>query len=187
MKNIVVDKDMGFKRIVDQVTAEGGTYASNGVRVGYWGGSDQTNKEGTTIGEYALINEYGAPGAGIPERPFMRRAFDNNEQKYRDAIARWHSVWLLGQITLNGILVRLGMMARNEIIKSIRTATAWAAANAPSVQRRKGSGKRDVNAPLRDTGAMMGRPWFEAKIRNVPTFTFKPGSEFAESTEEHWE
>lgn len=76
----VIDKDRGMKRILRQLDAAEGWQVTIGVH-----GEDAGERgDFAEIDNVALaaIHEFGAPGAGIPERSFLRAAFDKNVRKY---------------------------------------------------------------------------------------------------------
>jgi hypothetical protein len=76
----VIDKDRGMKRILKQLDAAEGWQ----VTVGVHGQDADERDDADEIDNVALmvIHEFGAPGAGIPERSSLRAAFDKNVRKY---------------------------------------------------------------------------------------------------------
>jgi len=145
----VVDKDRGYARIYRGLT-DG---RHNGkVRVGWFPGAGSS--AGTTVAQYAMFNEFGTKS--IPERPFMRRAFDRNMQKYTALFAKLEGRFFDGHITFDGILSVVGLVARNDVVQSITDARKWAVPNAPATVRQKKS-----SSPLIDTGTMRNTCWYE--------------------------
>jgi len=109
-----------------------------------------------SVGQVAFWNEYGT--VNMPERPFMRSAFDTN----RAVIDRTRDK-LLGEIVdcklgVKEGLTKLGFMMREFIQRRINTATSWAAPLSPRTVAAKGGGK-----PLIDSGLMLRSIDFEVK------------------------
>ena len=116
------------------------------------------------ISEYAHHNEFGAPRANIPKRPFMRNSFDQNRQKYEKMFADFYTLWSGGtRVNVLTSLVRIGVESRNDMIKTI--SRGGFRANAPSTVLAKRSSK-----PLVDTGDMQRASTFfvgsVAKVMN---------------------
>lgn len=103
----------------------------------------------------AIYNEFGtrggASGGGwggpIPERPFMRNAMRNNQDKYRAAMRKSAKLILLGQTSPQVVLSKLGIMAQGDIQSEITSLAS--PPNSPVTIALKGSSN-----PLIDTGAM---------------------------------
>lgn len=76
----VIDKDRGMKRILKQLDAADGWQVTIGVH-GQDAGDRDDADEIDNVG-LMVIHEFGAPGAGIPERSSLRAAFDKNVRKY---------------------------------------------------------------------------------------------------------
>jgi len=136
----VIDK--GWERIKRDILAQNGQVVRAGVLEG-----DSPVAEGVTVAEYAAYNEYGT--STIPERAFMRRAFDVNLAKYNSEVLRAQRAIVDGRMSPNAIGPRMGVMMRNDIVLSITSAKTWAQPNAEATVRRKGS-----SSPLIDTGAL---------------------------------
>lgn len=115
--------------------------------------------------EKAIWNEFGtrggASGGGwggpIPERPFMRNAMKNNENKYRAAMKGQAPKILNGKVKPTMVLEKLGIMAQSDIQQEITTLVS--PPNSPVTIARKGSSN-----PLIDTGEM----------RQAVTYRVKP-------------
>lgn len=78
----VIDKDRGLKRITRELARMDGwqvTVGIHGQDAGATGSFDERSLDNVALG---AIHEFGAPGAGIPERSFLRAAFDANVKKY---------------------------------------------------------------------------------------------------------
>jgi hypothetical protein len=101
-----------------------------------------------------MFNEFGTET--IPERPFMRRSFDENVQNYTALFAKLENRFYNGGITFQGMLAVVGLLARNHVVQSITDARKWAKPNAPATIRKKKS-----TSPLIDTGTMRNTCWYE--------------------------
>jgi hypothetical protein len=91
----------------------------------------------------AVIHEFGT--SHIPERPFMRQAFDNNLNDIEAMSARLYQLYLDGKITKEQSLSMLGEWYAGVIKEEIRKGNF--APLAASTKKRKKSSK-----PLIDTG-----------------------------------
>jgi hypothetical protein len=112
--------------------------------------------DSTSVGEVAFWNEFGT--VNMPERPFMRSAFDTNKTVIDSTRDK-----LLGEIidcklTPKEGLTKLGFMMREFIQRRINTATSWATPLSPRTVAGKGSGK-----PLIDSGLLLRSIDFEVK------------------------
>jgi hypothetical protein len=94
----------------------------------------------------AVWNEFGTSN-GLPERPFMRNAIEDNKGAYRAQMAADARQVVLGKATLETALNRLGLKAQGDIQASIASNTPPPLK--PQTIRRKGSSRT-----LIDTGQM---------------------------------
>lgn len=101
-----------------------------------------------TIAEIGAIHEFGAPGANIPERPFLHPGI----REGGDQIARLSQVLLFqlqnGEITKNDALEQLGLLGVRLVQEKIRNGEFVPLS--PRTIARKGSSQ-----PLIDTGQMI--------------------------------
>ena len=108
--------------------------------------ADATNSmTGEKIAEYAAANEYGAPGKGIPPRPFLRETFDRYQKAYAGALAEELGDGMPPETAMR----RLGEVMVGDVKAAIST---WKTPpNSPeTIDRKEGR-----NTPLRDTGSML--------------------------------
>ena len=70
----VIDKDLGWKRIVSKMRFINGKEIRAGVLP-----SAGNGKKGVEIAYYASVNEYGTDDGKIPSRPFMATSADENK------------------------------------------------------------------------------------------------------------
>jgi hypothetical protein len=116
------------------------------VRVGFLEGA--TYPDGTSVAEVAMINEFGAPAAHIPPRPFFRNAISQNSPTWGKRIAA-----AMKQCKLDSkkALALVGMKVGEQIVRSIESNTP--PENAPSTAKRKGF-KGGAAVTLQDTKHM---------------------------------
>lgn len=90
----IFDIDKGWKRIKNEVKKMRNTYVQVGVlsKAG-----DYPGKEAESLAEVATVNEFGSPKQGIPERPFMRQAFDRNRKNITNFLMILKSLILTGK------------------------------------------------------------------------------------------
>lgn len=118
------------------------------VRVGVFQDSGFADDGETTIAEIAAIHEYGAPGANIPERSFIRRTF--NEQKNS-----------LEQMMLR--LARLVLSEKADVPQALNQLGAWGAAAVKNTIRKRippplkqaTIDRKGSSTPLVDTGQLL--------------------------------
>lgn len=162
---VLKDIDFGkFDELKRRINA--GKYA---VRVGVPSG--ETEEDGTPLTIIAVVNEYGSPAQGIPERPFMRVAMQRNLRKYI-RLNRINLVKMVrGQMTANQALGLLGEIAKGDIQTEIRTGQfkplnpktiaarrrARSSGYNQSLRRKVGkkTGAGPIDRPLIDTGQLI--------------------------------
>jgi hypothetical protein len=131
----IIDRDLGWAKTLREIEA----LARRGfvsIEVGF---VDEKNAA------KAAYNEFGT--RDIPERPFMRTAFDQNLKKYHQMARRHMSNVAMGLQPMRTFEKAIGEEMRDDIVKSIQS---WAVPpNATETVREKGR-----NDPLVDTGAM---------------------------------
>lgn len=148
------EKDQGYDRLMLQFRSakKGGTKVfvgflrSSGEYKPRSGGERQGQP--VTVAQIAAIHEFGAPGAGIPERSFMRGAIDQNGPALEKFMRRLTLEILLGKSTRKRAFGILGEFVKNLMKRTIQRGVP--PPNAPETIRRKGSSK-----PLIDTGQMI--------------------------------
>lgn len=74
-----------------------------------------------TVGEVALINEFGSRNAGVPQRSFLRRTLSEKmtEIKERLASAAWHTIFLreTGEQSLGSVAKQTAVDVRQTILR----------------------------------------------------------------------
>ena len=145
----VVDKDLGWKRIMNSIQALNGKEIKAGVLE-----SAGNESNGQSIAQVAIWNEYGTKK--IPSRPFVTIATDVSKgwmSKTETEISKIMS----NRASVDGSLDAIGNKMKTDIQKVIGD-KGKLAPNAPSTIRRKGHDK-----PLIDTGKLKEAINFEVK------------------------
>lgn len=113
------------------------------VRVGFLEGS--VEPDGSSTAEVAAINEYGAPEAGIPARPFFSGMIAEKSPEWGDKFAK---LLELSDYDTSRALRRMGDGIATQLRKAIIDFKD--PPNAPSTIAKKG-----FDDPLVDTGSML--------------------------------
>lgn len=130
------------------------------VEAGILGGA--TDEDGVSVAEYAAYNEYGAPGAGIPKRSFLRSTLSDNGDKYKRLLqGALRGLASSGASEPVGMaLTAVGREMETDIIEKIKSNVP--PPNAPETRARKearpGGGYAGT---LFDTGTMLGSVSFQ--------------------------
>lgn len=127
---------------------QGGSY----VKAGILGESAQRTEEGnlTTV-ELAMVHEFGTRDGHVPERSFIRSAFDKNREAYVELMGRLAAKVYSNEMTVEEMLRVLGLKMEADIRKGVTLGEGIPPPNAPSTIAAKGSSR-----PLIDTGRMLG-------------------------------
>jgi hypothetical protein len=131
----------GVKKYLESISGKLSNKAT--LRVGILEGATYPN--GTPVALVASIQEFGAPKAGIPPRPFFRNAIAKHEAEWPKAIA---NLLVANGYDLKRTLDLAGQGIAGQIRQSIIDTNEPPLA--PSTIRRKGHAK-----PLVDTGHML--------------------------------
>lgn len=147
VRNAVIDKDLGLKKILKEVQ----NLKGNIIKVGIQHGTgvfarNISNKHDARVAQYAFYNEFGTEK--IPQRSFMRTAFDENLKKIEIAIEIEYQKVLSKSMSTDVMLGRIGLLMTNFIQKKIRS--IFSPPNSPVTIAKKKSSK-----PLIDTGRMI--------------------------------
>ena len=118
--------------------------------------SNSGENEGVSIAEYAAFNEFGT--RTIPERPFMRKTFDDNLANYNKLIERLFKGMLGGKLDAKMAFSILGQQTEDDMKNTIMTGNF--APNSDYTIAKKGSSR-----PLIDTGTMRNSIRYE--VENV--------------------
>ena len=144
---IIVDDDLGLARLLKLMEkgARGESYVEVGVL------------DSSGLGWLAGIHEFGAPGADIPERSFIRSTIDANESEYLRDMERGFQRLIDDTVKLRPLLSQLGDKVKVDMVDTIASMTSPPLAE--STVDRKGS-----SSLLIDTGALIGSIDSEVKV-----------------------
>jgi hypothetical protein len=109
--------------------------------------------DGTNVAFVASIHEFGAPGANIPARPFMRPTVNAKKDTWINTVKKGIPKVVTGQATAFDVLDLVGIQGAADVQETISKVTSPPLR--PMTIARKGSAK-----PLIDTGQMF------ASVRN---------------------
>ena len=134
------------------------------VRTGFLG-QERDRPEGgaLTMPELAATHEFGAPEVGIPERPFVRPAFDKHREDYARLLEKAVVAMLDGRVSLPQGLGLAGTRMANDIKNFVTQGAEVPPPNAPStLARKEAKGRRGKDGKptgevrtLVDTGRMV--------------------------------
>lgn len=152
MDHFDIAKEFGIEELVN-------TAGMHGVKAGILEGAT-SNESGENIATYAAHNEFGT--SKIPSRPFLRKTFNDNAQKWEDGLGR-----MLQTRTPAQALQLLGMKMQDDIVKTIKS--DMPPKNSPETIARKMKGVTKggktvgSHAPgtLIDTGSMLNAVNYE--------------------------
>ena len=140
----VIDKDLGWNRIMRNLDSLDGTEIDAGILK-----DSGTDSRGTPFVDIALYNEYGT--FRIPSRPAVRKASDKNQRAWGDIAEAEVGNIIDGGGSKSKLCKRVGKQMVKDI-QAIFGDTSELAPNAPSTIRRKGR-----NEPLVDTGTLRSK------------------------------
>lgn len=123
--------------------------------------SDENN-EVITLAELGSIHEYGAPGAGIPQRSFLRVPLASNAKNLFKKIEKDLK---FSKINTKVALGKLGANGQSVVLQAFKTQGdgKWSALKPSSIsQRKKGKGSGSTK-PLIDTGQLRQSITFEVR------------------------
>jgi hypothetical protein len=109
-----------------------------------------------TLAQLGVIHEYGAPAAGIPERPFLFSAISEGKEQINQLNASVLAEVQLGTISKQDALGQLGNLGVRLVQEKIRHGEFTPLK--PATIERKGSSK-----PLVDTGQLAQSVAFEVE------------------------
>lgn len=81
-------------------------------------------EDGTHVAQAAMINEFGAPAAGIPARPFFRPTIDDKRSEWTQSIAKGAKAVVAGRMSATQVLDAVGQKAAGDVrytISQVRT------------------------------------------------------------------
>lgn len=134
-KFVVNEVDRGWKKIRATLKAlkDGDSYVKIGVL-----GSSKNMREGPVSNvDLAVIHEFGAPRANIPERSFLRSTFDANRQQYIAELRQLMTKVYENKMTIARALGVMGLRMSTDVKKRITTGDGIPPPNTPDVFMRK--------------------------------------------------
>lgn len=109
-------------------------------------------KNGVPVASVAVTHEYGAPGANIPPRPFIRPATDAHWDDWNSSLEKGVRRVMNGKIKPKDMLIAVGHVIRADIQQAISEVRDPPLAESTKRARdRKGRSYQ----PLNDTGLMI--------------------------------
>jgi len=144
----VEDKDLGWKQLFTQFTSSKETRVLVGLLRSAGEHKSGNGGKPISVAQLGAIHEFGAPGAGIPERSFMRTAVDEGRSKLNKLVDKLAKMVVDGDANEEKALGILGETVKNMMKAKIRSGLK--PPNSPATIRRKGSSK-----PLIDTGQLI--------------------------------
>ncbi len=116
---------------------------------------------GLTNAQIAIIHEFGAPAANIPERSFMRSTYHEQRARLIKSSKTYAKMIIEGKMTQKEALDELGAFLAGAMVKKIMSGEGVPPPNAPSTMMRKIAARRrgkrsmaDIRT-LVDTGRMV--------------------------------
>ena len=138
----VVERDLGYRKIMREIHKLERTTVTVGI---------QANESGDVI-DKAFYNEYGTEN--IPERSFIRAAFDENRADIDTTIGRLWGGVMRGKLAAKRAAAILGQRHQDQVKTKVRNGPFTP--NADSTVAAKGSSK-----PLIDTKEMVNSIRYE--------------------------
>ena len=149
------DADRGYKALRRQIESIG--QRESYARVGVFGAkADRKDGEPVDNVGLAIIHEYGAPRASIPERSFLRSTVDAGRAEYATLTKKLINGVLRQRFTVQQALGLLGVRVAADVQKRIKAGID--PANMPEVflaKLRKGDNGKGLPVPLIDTAKLL--------------------------------
>lgn len=115
MSVTIKDIDRGFKRLKKTVEEFKGGRGRVHVKVGVLGKSKEREGGKVSNVDLAMIHEFGAPEAGIPERPFIRGSYDKHEAEYGEFLKKGLTQVFAGKMSAKQALGLVGAKAASDV------------------------------------------------------------------------
>jgi hypothetical protein len=120
------------------------------VKAGVFGDKAGERGEPLTTVDLAVIHEFGAPSAGVPERSFIRSSFEKHRPEYIAALRKLVAEVYGLKMSIPKALGIIGLRMATDMKRGITSGAGIPPPNAPATIARKGSDR-----PLVDTGRLM--------------------------------
>lgn len=150
----IIEKDLGLNRIILQMKELDG----HCIEVGFdeIASNIVYESSGERLGDIAEKNEF---GIGVPERSFMRRTIERNQDEYQDLTQHKLSDIYQGNLSVNSALKKIGAEVKENMKSAIVEFDT--PRNAPATIQKKG-----FDAPLIHTGRMLKEIDYKVKKDN---------------------
>jgi hypothetical protein len=109
---------MAFR--LDEINKRLEAFKTKAIQAGILGGQYE---DGTSIAYVGAIQEYGAPEANIPPRPFMRSTVAAEKGEWKKHLANGIAAVAAGQLTAEDLMNQVGSLMAGDIQKTISTIT----------------------------------------------------------------
>lgn len=109
-----------------------------------------------TVGEIAVINEFGSADGHVPERSFIRASFDKHHEEWWNACVKMQWAVITGQMDTDRSLGLIGELMKRDIQRTITAGGIPRVENAASTIAAKTRAGKKGDSPLIDTGQMRG-------------------------------
>lgn len=143
----VRDIDRGWKKFLRGISKHKDEVV---IIVGIQGKEAAAERDGITNAALGAIHEFGAPGAGIPQRSFQRSTIDRERRKYETAMQKI-AVRISDGKSTRSEFEKIGLLAVSDIKRTFNSSIGLVA-NAPATIAAKGSSTPLIDiAVLRDS------------------------------------
>jgi phage gpG-like protein len=105
--NVTV-KDMGLERIMREAKRFRGSYTKIGLPSGEFVATGEASKTPADVVMIGAVHEWGAPSRNIPERSWLRSAYDKEQMSIRRRVDASYDSVLQGKTTARFALAKLG-------------------------------------------------------------------------------
>jgi hypothetical protein len=162
----LVDNDKGWRELqavlakLENRTA----YAKAGVIGAKAQAGQHPTPQGKNLSnvDLAVTHEFGVPGR-IPQRSFIRRAFDANRDRYIEMMTKLAQAIYDRKTSVRQALGLMGLQAASDIRNIVRQGAGIPPPNSPATIERKGSSR-----PLIDTAQMIGAVSHAVDLTGTP-------------------
>ena len=121
----------------------------------------------TPVAGVAAVQEFGSPAKGIPPRPFMRVAIEENKREWRALIESGSRAIIAGNETADSVMEKLGLFVVGNIKTAISQVTSPALAQSTINARLRARANKNtvgsLDKPLVDTGTMIATVTHEVR------------------------
>jgi phage gpG-like protein len=108
---------MGFDKLnLDKINERLAPLKEKVIQAGILGGQYE---DGTNIAYVGAIQEYGAPAANIPPRPFMSTTAATRKKEWTDLMGKGIAAVAAGQISADDLMEQIGSLMAADIQKTI--------------------------------------------------------------------